>query len=69
MDSTVLHNSRGSFTALPEDIGRLIFQTTAALDPEAGRSCALVSREINRWYVRCSLLNAIVAALSDLFEG
>ena len=39
------------FADLPQDIGRSIFQITAELDEESGRSCALVSKEINIWCV------------------
>lgn len=39
------------FADLPQDVGRLIFRVTAELDEESGRSCALVSKEINLWCV------------------
>ncbi|KAJ2924610.1 hypothetical protein H1R20_g12481, partial [Candolleomyces eurysporus] len=37
------------FSDLPEDVGRVVFELTAELDQETGRSCALVSRKVNAW--------------------
>ncbi|KAJ2932326.1 hypothetical protein H1R20_g4733, partial [Candolleomyces eurysporus] len=37
------------FSNLPEDVGQLVFELTAELDQETGRSCALVSRKVNTW--------------------
>ncbi|RXW17603.1 hypothetical protein EST38_g8250 [Candolleomyces aberdarensis] len=37
------------FSDLPEDVGQLVFEFSAELDQETGRSCALVSRKVNAW--------------------
>ncbi|RXW17599.1 hypothetical protein EST38_g8249 [Candolleomyces aberdarensis] len=47
MSSSLTETS--GFSDLPEDVGRLVFELTAELDKETGRSCALVSRKVNTW--------------------
>ena len=36
---------------MPEDIGRMIFESITESDRKTGFSCALVSRKVNLWYV------------------
>ncbi|KAJ2924612.1 hypothetical protein H1R20_g12483, partial [Candolleomyces eurysporus] len=49
MSTGLLEIPRFCFSDLPEDLCRLVFELVAESDPETGRSCALVSKEVNAW--------------------
>ncbi|RXW17601.1 hypothetical protein EST38_g8252 [Candolleomyces aberdarensis] len=54
------------FSDLPEDLCRLVLELVAELDPETGRSCALVSRKVNAWIEPVLFHTLIIQSASQL---